>query len=218
MQIDSTTYSGLKVYYPSTSSIGLFIGEEPDTSIETICFVCAASYTKSRYHHGLHSDIAGAHVVSGVRYDGYEENNNTGGFVSYAYPDNKWEILDRKEYLSRLNSEALPVTAFTQELLIRNGKKQAFIRKDKTVLYRALCSLNGRLCVIDGTHEHLLTSFVDLLLNIGVTDALYLDMGEWRYSWYLNYPWDDPRSKVTYIYPKPEPYYGSNWLVFYWVN
>ena len=123
VQIDSTTYSGLKVYYPSTSSIGLFVGEEPDTLIETICFVCAASYTKSTKHHGLHSDIAGAHIVSGVRYDGYDEDNNTGGFVYYAYPDNKWEILDKDAYLSRLNSEALPITAFTQELLILDGIK-----------------------------------------------------------------------------------------------
>ena len=120
----------------------------------------------------------------------------------------------------RAEKDPLPHSAFTQELLIYKGKRQAFKRADRLEYYRALCRIGENLCVVDGTHKHLLVSFVDLLINAGVTDALYLDMGDWKYSWMRKYPDDDERCKAEIIYEKPQgkEYYGSNWLVFQYVN
>ena len=222
--VDSTSFSGLRLYYPSISAIGFQVGEEPDTAVSSICFSCAASYTgRTIYGHPtspLHIDVAGNHVEEGVLYQGYECPNNTGGFVWYPYPDSSWKIVDRNEYLNRLSQDSLPGISFQQELLIHDGEIQQFVRKDRATLYRALCNLDGQLCIIDGTREHMLVSFVDLLKNIGVSDALYLDMGDWSYSWYRDYPEDVEGSKVTIIQEKPDgrPYYGSNWLIFYYVN
>ena len=223
-----TSFSGLRIYYPSCASVGLAFGDEPDN--EYMCFVCAAAYTgKTVYQNKprgvvLHSDIAGKHIYDGSVYDGYDCDNNTGGFVSYGYNVRDdgilWEILNREDYLKACSTAPLPHSAFGQELLIYKGEKQPFVRKDRPSLYRALCRLNNRLCVIDGTHPHLLVSFVDLLLNTGVTDALYLDMGDWKYSWLRQSPVDDDGFSKQIIYDKPEgtPYYGTNWLVFYYVN
>lgn len=221
--------AGLKIYYPMTSTVRWEFSEEPDTTRELLCFVCAASYSgRSVYQNkatGIkHSDVAGAHILDGVLYDGYECSNNTGGFVSYGYnvrEDGKmWDILDRDAYLQACRTEPLPHSAFTQELLIYHGEQKAFIRPDRPDYYRALCRIGDNLCIVDGTHKHMMTSFVDLLLNAGVEDALYLDMGDWKYSWMRKYSVEDERSKVDMIYEKPKGrgYYGTNWLVFQYVN
>lgn len=222
--------AGLRIYYPRTAAISWVFADEPDTTREYLCFVCAASYTKKSFYKtkakGIkHSDIAGCHISDGVLFEGYSCENNTGGFVSYGYnveEDGKmWDILDREAYLKACQTEPLPHDAFTQELLIYRGERKAFYRPDiKPEYYRALCRLDDNLCIIDGTHKHMLTSFVDLLLNAGVEDALYLDMGDWKYSWMRKYPDFDNRFKVDIIYDKPKgkEYYGTNWLVFYYVN
>ena len=68
--VDSTSFSGLRLYYPSISAIGFQVGEEPDTAVSSICFSCAASYTgRTIYGHPtspLHVDVAGNHVEEGV--------------------------------------------------------------------------------------------------------------------------------------------------------
>ena len=226
VEIDSVSFKGLKIYYPPLASISLFVGEEPDTSNFYIGFCCAAAYTdKSIYQHkgpANHRHVAGDHIDGGELYRGYPSENNTGGFVVYPYPDFHWEIVDSLDYIERISAETKPCTAFQQELLLLNGEIQEFIRPDRDELYRALCNYNGRLCVVDGTHKHLLSSFVDLLYNAGVEDALYLDMGDWNYSWYRKCPdgLDIEYSSVKIIHQKPQKgkYYGSNWLAFYVVN
>ena len=229
VEIDSVSFKGLKFYYPPISSIGLVVGEEPDTSNFYISFCCAAAYTDKsiyqRHGHAEHIDVAGYHI-DGELHRGYpDETFNTGGFVvyPYPYPDCHWKIVNRQEFAQRISSETKPITGFQQELLILDGIIQRFNRPDRPEYYRALCNYNGKLCIVDGTHKHLLSSFVDLLFNAGIEDALYLDMGDWSYSWYREYPeyldsgWG--AAKIIHSKPmKPKQYFGSNWLVFYLIN
>ena len=132
------------------------------------------------------------HII-GKATQGYDCPNNTGGFVWYPYPDASWKIVNHDEYMALVNNKPLQVTAF---------------------------QLNNELCIIDGTRNHLLASFVDLLKNAGVSDALYLDMGNWSYSWYRDTPeaLDGTPSEVTIIYNKPNHYLGTNWITFAYVN
>ena len=226
VEIDSISFKGLKFYYPPIASIGLSVGKEPDTSNFYISFCCAAAYTdKSIYQHqgpANHIDVAGDHIDGGELHRGYTTENNTGGFIVYPYPDFHWEIVNSMDYRQRISAETKPCTAFQQELLILHGAIQQFIRTDRPEFYRALCNYNGRLCIVDGTHKHLLSSFVDLLYNAGIEDALYLDMGNWSYSWYREYPeqYNIECSFAKLIHPKPPKggYHGSNWLAFYVVN
>ena len=225
VKIDSVSFSGLRVYYPHCAVIGLQVGSEPCIDVENICFVCAAAYTgKSIYEHPdspNHLDIAGDHIMDGTLYKGYDDSEfNTGGFIWYSGPDASWEIVNREEFRKKTTTSPLPFTAFQQELLIYNNQIQKFHRANRANFYRALCNLNGRLCIIDGTREHLMLSFVDLLKNAGVSDALYLDMGGWSYSWYREYSfYGEEYCPATIIHDKPKNgYYGTNWLAFYYVN
>ena len=55
----------------------------------------------------------------------------------------------------------------------------------------------------------LLKLFISSLEKIGVTHALYLDMGSgWNHSWYR-----DNEERVVEIHPKTHSY-TTNWLVF----
>ena len=226
VEIDSLSFSGLRVYYPSGLYVKLVVGEEPDTSNCNISFCCAASYTGASIylHKGVrHSDVAGDHLESGELVKGYECPNNTGGFVFWGVRSGDWAFMDKGEYDDCLEGDEKPWTAFQQELLVYKGEIRPFVRQDKVDYYRAFCNLNGRLCVVDGTHPHLLSSFVDLLRNAGVSDALYMDMGGWKYSWYRDYQGQDFNhglGRAVIIYPKPStrPYFGSNWLVFDYVK
>lgn len=219
-----TSFSGIKIYYPATSSISLYVGEEPRTEGNYICFCCAASYTdKTIYQHPNnpeHSDVAGDHIVGGTLFHGYDCPNNTGGFVWYPFPEASWKIVNQEEYKALISNAPLPFTAFQQELLIHHGEIIPFVRPDRPTRYRALCNLNNELCIIDGTRNHLLASFVDILKNAGVSDALYLDMGNWSYSWYRDTPedLDGTPSEVTIIYNKPSRYFGTNWITFWYAN
>jgi len=76
--------------------------------------------------------------------------------------------------------------------------------------YRALCELNGKLCVIDCSRALSFGSFMDGLQNLGVTNAIYCDMGGgWNYSWFRH---DD--GTVKEIFPAPGKY-TTNWVTFY---
>ena len=78
--------------------------------------------------------------------------------------------------------------------------------------FRSLCCLNGELCIVDSKEEIRYAEYVELLEQIGVQYALYLDMGSgWNHSWYR----ERPAGEVTVIHPWVEKCkYTTNWIVF----
>ena len=76
-------------------------------------------------------------------------------------------------------------------------------------LYRALYLINGKLAVADSKEKIPFGVFIINLLNAGTTEAIYLDMGGWKHSWYR-----DESGKAVDIYPSPTKY-GTNWITFY---
>lgn len=99
---------------------------------------------------------------------------------------------------------------FSQNMIIHNGITQKSFRNLKSKFeYRALCELNGKICIIDSQEAISYAKFISLLEKIGITHALYLDMGGgWNHSWYRN---ND--GKTVDIHPKTHSY-TTNWLVF----
>lgn len=117
-----------------------------------------------------------------------------------------------KRYSNELDSAAkYGGMGFGQEMLIHKGLLVPCMRSNNNEhVFRALCSLNSKLCVIDSKHIMKFGDFRKALLRLGVTEALYLDMGTgWNYSW-----WRDDKVNVNIIHPKKHSY-TTNWITFF---
>jgi len=209
----------LRVYYPTYSNIDLFCGDEiDDGTIANQAFCAAAAYTGKGWKNGFsHSLIAGKHVSHGVLYDGYPCKNNTGAFVWY----NGCYSFLYKEYANEfvLAANTNHGCAFAQEMLIHHREEVPTERnKNDRTIYRALCEIedpsteNRRLCVVESKRDLKLKTFIQEMIRINVTEALYLDMGEWSYCWYR-----DILGNVIHTFPK-EKERLSNAIVFLGVN
>ena len=93
--------------------------------------------------------------------------------------------------------------------LIRDGETVMGISRPRARCYRALAELNGNLCLIDSVNMLQFDDFMAELHRLGVTNALYMDMGAgWNYSWYRN-----AAEKVVTLFGLPVPW-SHNWVVF----
>ena len=100
---------------------------------------------------------------------------------------------------------------FGQNMIIYNGETQPSFRNlGSRFEYRALCEYQGKLCVIDSREVVSYAAFIASLEKLGVTNALYLDMGSgWNHSWYR-----DNDGNVVEIHPKTHSF-TTNWIVFF---
>ena len=204
-------HDSIIVYCPDYTRIDLVTGTIPSTSEKSVIFLCAGAFTGERLDEFKHSNIAGHHVSSGKFHQGYRCGPNNGVFT--------WSPGKGARFFnySHKNSEA-PLKAAAQEggmgycqsLLFLNGKQfkgcfKAYVSNQ----YRALCEIDGKLCIVDCTRNLPFGSFMSALKKLGVKNAIYCDMGGWSYSWYRV---DD--GKVKELFSSPNKY-ATNWIVFY---
>ena len=204
-----TTHSGLVIYIPHYTGIDLVCDTMPSKSDASIILCCEAAYTGDATEVFRHGNILGDHVSGGVRYKGIASRRCNGAFIYYGgiyrfvYGD-----------LSAALDEAAAGggMGFCQEMLIHDGVEVSHARKASSKnFFRALCELDGKLCVIDSTEWENFGSFINKLKDLGVSEALYLDMGMgWNHSWYRLYS----DSEAVDIYPKTHDY-TTNWISFY---
>lgn len=203
-----TAVDSLIIYTPHYKNINLVCGTMPSKNDVNIIFCAEAAYTGELLKVFKHSNILGDHVSSGKRYKGSPCKRNTGAFVYY---NGKYKF-KYDSYSNELDSAAIyGGMGFGQEMLIHNGKFVPCRRKDNNKnKFRALCELDHKLCIIDSKDVVKFADFKKALLYIGVTEALYLDMGTgWNYSW-----WRDETGEAHEIYPQVHDY-TTNWITFY---
>ena len=207
--VERVDSNGLIILIPSFTTIDLRCGNMPQTLEESVILFAEAAYTGAPLEKEFkHIKIAGDHVSSGIRFKGYKCSRNTGAFVYYS---GKWKFL-YKDYSGELDSAAQNGgTAFAQEMIIHQSQIKPTTRKDGNVnTFRALCELDGKLCIIESLHDEKFGDFKESLLATGVSEALYLDMGNgWNYAWYrLN------ETAIVGLHPKVHDY-CTNWITFY---
>ena len=195
------------IYYPKYKSLDLSCGDMPNSSDSSIIFCAEAAYTGELLTTFSHLNIAGNHVSSGVFYKGYACEDNTGAFIYY---NNKWKFIFGDNQSEMLNAEKYKGMAFGQSMIIHNGDTKPLTRSATSEnYYRALSELNGKLCIIDSRNIIPYSKFVKDLELLGVTNAIYLDMGEgWNYSWYR-----DSSDVLHFIHSIRIPF-TTNWIVF----
>lgn len=205
--VDSIDTNGLILRIPQFSSIDLVCGTMPSKTDTAILLVAEAAYTGDTLNVFNHSNIAGDHVSNGRRFNGYRCESNTGAFVFYK---GKWKFC-YQSYTKELDSAAAyGGMAFAQELIIYDKKPLKTIRPDSNRnQFRALCNYKGSLCVVESKGQLLFGDFREKLLNIGISDAIYLDMGiGWNYAWYRN------DTGIVEIHEHSHNY-CTNWITFY---
>lgn len=200
------TYS-FKIYYPNFSKIDLVCGDMPKKDNDSVIFVCAASYTAKCLDYFEHANIIGNHVSNGKQYSGAPSDTYRGAFSYYDgtphFSYGNWNA-DLREASNKGGC------LFAQDMMIHDGKIVVHWRNDNSKnLFRALSLINGRVAIVDSKESIPFGKFISLLTKIGATEAIYLDMGGWKHSWYR-----DENGNPIDIYPNPTKY-GTNWITFY---
>lgn len=218
---------GLIVLYPTHTSVELVCGRRPSRKDKSVMLMAEAAYTRVKplRKKFSHRNIHGIHVSRGKRYNGTPFDRKTGAFVWYK---DKFKFLQ----LSTVDTATLAVSrrsdynrlcgifhtaarhggmGFMQELIIHDSIVLPTVRQSHEMhQYRALCSHNGRLCIAESDTVVAFGEFKRRLLDYGMSEALYLDMGSgWNYAWY--------RDGDTIVELNPEAYYSqycTNWIVF----
>ena len=207
--VERVDLNGLIILIPSFTTIDLRCGNMPQTLEKNVILFAEAAYTGAPLDKEFeHIKIAGDHVSNGTRFKGYKCSRNTGAFVYYS---SKWKFL-YKDFSAELDSAAQNGgAAFAQEMMIHQSEIKPTTRKDENVnTFRALCELDGKLCIIESLHDEKFGDFKESLLATGVSEALYLDMGNgWNYAWYR---FDE--ATIVGLHPKVHDY-CTNWITFY---
>lgn len=197
----------LRIYYPKYSRIDLVCGEIPKKDNDSVILVCAAAYTVKCFDHFNHENIIGNHVSQGKLYKGASSKSYKGAFSFYdGEPHFAYDNWNKDFHQASSKGGC----GFAQDLMIHDRGIVDHSRENASkTLFRALCLINGKLAVADSKAEITFGDFIINLLNAGVTEAIYLDMGDWKHSWYR-----DDSGKAVDIHPNPTKF-GTNWITFY---
>lgn len=208
--IDSVPFIILKSN-PLTTKVEMVDSIIPDINDSGIALCVEAAFTGELLKEFKTTNVAGDYIVNGKFRKGYRCKANTGflatvngqPFISSSAHVDEWI---GKELESGGN-------LFQQVLLIENSKAVYTgkpIKLTSTNIYRAACILNdGRFAVIQSLQPLQLGKFITSLIQLSVSDALYLDMGTgWNYGWYRVTPESVPKKLFNNRSP-----HQTNWIV-----
>lgn len=194
------------VIFPEYSTIELACGDRPSKSDKSITWCSGAAFQHDIQLGFSHENIDGDHAVNGTL---YLSPYNKDSFAAFTYAGGNFSFaFDHAPEAIQAAADA-GGSGFMQFGLIQGGETVMNINRPRARCYRALAELNGNLCIIDSVNMLHFEDFMAELHRLGVTSALYMDMGAgWNYSWYR-----DAYDKVVTLFGLPVPW-SHNWIVF----
>ena len=194
------------VFFPKYSSIELVCGDRPSKSDGSITWCSAAAFQHTVSLYFDHENIEGDHAVNGTLYESPYNKNSFAAFV-FAAGHFAFEFDSPSQAIREAASAG--GSGFMQFGLIKDGQNIMNFDRPRARCYRTLAELNGHVCIIDSVNMLHFDEFMDELSRLGVTNALYMDMGAgWNYSWYRN-----AANKAVTLFGLPVPW-SHNWIVF----
>ncbi len=184
----------------------------PEANDSTVCLAVAAAFTGDDL-----TSICGDHVMGGKRLKGYADITATGhllingitGRISIA-PNSSLDT-------DIATAERTGGHLFQQCLIVDDGEPHperipaAIIERKAHIIFRAACIMaNGEFAIVQGVDNQYADEFVEGLATIGVTRAVYLDMGTWAYGWYRTEP---GANAVELSQRFDNTAHQSNWIV-----
>lgn len=197
----------LSVYDITDRPMQLACGTMPDAANQQIKLCVAAAFTGQCLDTFAHSNILGTHVVEGVPYEGYQETPEHYAFFAAWGTEKAIFEAATPDVLKHLQDAR--GMGFTQYWVIRQGKVYLPERqKVKQEYYRCIAQKDARTYIIESKQVVAYSTFLELLLDFGVENALYLDMGRgWNHSFYR-----DAEGELHILHPYAHPY-CTNWIV-----
>ena len=204
MKVDTTT--DLIMYDITDCQLDLACGTMPNIEQEDVVLCVAAAFTGKCLDGFEHSNILGPHISQGVLYEGYEEE---GGYAVFASWGNQKEFFELGKQDKLEEVAVAKGMAFTQYWVVKNGEGYNPPRQTiKQEYYRCIAQKAGRTYVIESKEVVKFDYFVKCLVETGVENALYMDMGKgWNHSFYR-----DETGVAHVLHPKTHEY-CTNWLV-----
>ena len=194
------------IIFPEYAGIDLVCEKRPSKSDESITWCSGAAFQHTVSLGFTQENVEGDHAVSGVL---YESPYNKDSFGAFTFADGRFAFtFDGAADAVRKAAEA-GGSGFMQFGLIHNGQSVMRFDRPRARCYRTLAELNGHVCIIDSVNMLHFDAFMEELHRLGVTNALYMDMGAgWNYSWYRN-----AQGLVVTLFGLPVPW-SHNWVVF----
>ncbi len=196
----------LYVIFPAYSEVELACETRPSKSDQSITWCSGAAFQHTVSLGFTQENVEGDHAINGTL---YESPYNKDSFAAFTFAGDRFsfEFDQPKEAIKA--AAAAGGSGFMQYGLIRDGEIVMRFDRPRSRCYRTLAELNGHLCIIDSVNMLHFEEFLEELQRIGVTNALYMDMGAgWNYSWYRN-----AADKVVTLFGLPVPW-SHNWVVF----
>ena len=183
-------------------------GEVPSASNDSIILAFAGAFTGKDLNAG-HSNVAGDHVCAGHRYKGYRCKRANGAFTWSEASGPRFFYKDYDSALAAAASER--GMGFTQEMMIHGGAAVPTTRPaGNKHVFRALClDSDGALALYESQGAIRFGDFISALLSLGVTEALYTDMGQgWNYCFYRSNP---AEASPSFLHAQSLPF-ASNFI------
>ena len=206
-------YKELDIYYPEFNTIELRC-----TNIMVPCLhkdVTLSLAGPLTRNYGLipsHDRIVCSHVSDGMVWHDSEFISQIGTFVFCDGQYTFYDELTEKELNELLEDTAKKGgIAFREYCWVLKGERTDlwFKKRDKKYHFRALSDYGGRLCVIESREKTQCERFKDLLMELGVRNAIAIDTGlGWQNSWIRK---TNGRSRILHFFPWP---FGTNRIVF----
>ncbi len=200
---DSMDYS-LITYKPINCNV-ILTAIRPDTAATDIFFAASAAFTAKNY-----KEIVGRFVGIDTVIANTTENE-TGlcsltGNQAYIGPIN--DSLMYYYHAVQDENECY----FQQMLLIYNEQKVEckIFGKQKPTFRRALVIKDNELLVIESLNRMNIDDFTDMMIEIGCTDAIYMDMGTWSEGFFV----DEKGDKTVIGALRQNTKHQTNWLEF----
>ena len=199
------TVGEVVVYHPAYRHVDLVCGVMPSMEEQDVIFCAEAAFTGKLLDEFEHTNIMGPHVSGGIRYNGYDYNQNYGLF---AATDSTWQFASLPNEALIDSVAAQGGMAFTQYWVIREGEiHMPQIQKAGTEhIYRVLADMNGELVIVESLQSVPYGVFIEWLHEL----PIYMDMGAgWNHSFYR-----DEDDSLHIIHPHTHDY-CTNWITFY---
>lgn len=209
-QVDSVPFIRLQINH-ETTYISMTDSVIPSETDSTILLCVEAAFTGELLKEFKTTNVGGDYVVDGIFRKGYKCKANTG----FLYADKTIFTISSSEHCAEWIDKAKKNngTLFQQILIVQNGinvYQGKPIKPTTSNIYRSACILNdGNFAIIQSLKSLPLKDFITSLIKMGVSDALYLDMGTgWNYGWYRETQKEAPTRLFDYRTP-----YQTNWLL-----